>query len=221
LIVFRRIFQEVLPVRTAAFGKTVPYLVLTNLAALFVIIALVAFGMIKGIPLGNLSRDPTVVLEGSFYIGSLSNLGVILWTSAASTCFFTANIPTSHVSPGTKRFLIQSGALTTLLLFDDLFLFHESVAPTILGIPERLVHAAYAALVLQHLIRFRNEIANSQWGILFWSLGWFFLSMLMDQFTFLEDFSFLEDSIKFLGIASWTTYFWSVGRQFVLGAPIG
>jgi len=128
-------------------NRTMITIVLT-ISAFFIGIVLL-FHFLGGIPIGNLTRDPSAVMGAPFYIGILSQAGIFFWSASAAICMFSAKIISKHPdSYKLKRFLFVSGLLTMLLGLDDIFLFHESVYPYYLGIHEKVVYATYAGLVL-------------------------------------------------------------------------
>ena len=77
---------------------------------------------IYNIPVGDFTREPNVTLDGAVYIGAISNLGICLWTAAATVCFFGFTYLNRYGPASSFRmFLLHAGIFTSLLLFDDLF----------------------------------------------------------------------------------------------------
>ena len=112
----------------------------------------------KGIPFGDLTRNPTAIAGALPYTGFLSQIGNCFWSATAAICLFGAKVVSRHPdSLKIKRFLFVSGLLTLLLGLDDIFLLHEEFFPW-LGVPEVLVFASYAAGVLFYLVRFYSTI---------------------------------------------------------------
>ena len=59
---------------------------------IYLIVTLLIIGigkLVYNIPIGYFTRDANWTLHGPFYIGSISNLGAILWTAAATLCFLS------------------------------------------------------------------------------------------------------------------------------------
>ena len=105
------------------------------------------------------------------------------------------------------QFLFFAGCLTTLLLLDDFLLWHEVVLPYLLGISEKVVYTVYVLLTLTYLIRFRDPIRNSGYGLLLLSGVFFASSVLLDLKLHSSDFkSLTEDGAKLLGIATWSAF---------------
>ncbi len=163
----------------------------------------------KGIPIGNLTRDPANVLDFPFYYGAISSLGILLWGATATLCGFTA---LALDGAGVRsRFLYASAALSGLLLLDDLFLLHEIVFPQKLHLPELLVYGAYAAGGLLVFVWFRTVIWTTEYPLLLVAGGFLAVSLVADTAT--NDWPdaslkfLVEDGLKFFGIAGWFGYY--------------
>jgi hypothetical protein len=181
-----------------------------------------------GINVWYFTNDPNGLIEGrNFYYGALSNLGIILWSIAATLCIFSSIYLKryNHNSPF-RLFLLHGGILTTLLLLDDVYMWHEVMFPVYLGIRTHLVYATYLSYALYFIIRFRKEIFKTEYLILLASILLMSLSVLIDvihdshrfevfllnltgfSFTQLSEISvLLEDTSKGLGIFTWLIYF--------------
>lgn len=122
----------------------------------------------------------------------------------------------SHTFKSDRSFFLGFfGLLTLILLLDDLFLFHETIAPN-LFIPEKVVYACYGAILLFGIIKFRKIILQTEWMIFGLALMFFSLSIVIDLFpiVYTSNLEFiLEDGFKILGIASWLSYFALVSFQ--------
>ena len=210
------------------------YLLYLPILILLILIFLVSWK--TGIPVKVFTQDPAVVagkagLTSSMefainpFLGIISYLGVLFWCVCTSVCYFGFLLITETNQRKNNRalFLRFFGSITLFLLFDDLFLFHESLAPN-LFIPEKLVYICYALTVLYGFIRFRKVILQTQWTILLGAMIFFFLSLLIDTFGVGPDRAnlnfILEDGFKLLGIASWSLYFSITSFQFVQNTKI-
>ncbi len=163
----------------------------------------------------ELFRDPLAVAADvgtdccHIYFGLFSNLGVLLWCSAASVCFF-ASMLLIQIKADCRQilFMVSAGFFTGLLLFDDLFQAHEVIYPKVFGVDEIYVFAAYAILLCLHLLFFRNIIVRSGYALMLISLILFAISIFFDIFVpdagALQRFG--EDGIKFIGIATWAAF---------------
>jgi preprotein translocase subunit SecG len=163
----------------------------------------------KGIPIGNLTRDPTSILFAPLYTGFLSQIGNLLWFASAAICLFTANFLSYQPDNlKIKRFFIVSGFLTLVLAFDDLFLLHEEFFPFFLGIPEEAVFASYALFVFFYLFKFYSTILKTDYILMGIALIFFGISITLDLLNpkGIDPFLF-EDGAKTIGIVSWLAYF--------------
>lgn len=189
---------------------------------------LVVVHLISDIPLRVFFTDPVTEFSAPMYVGLVSNFGVVLWASAASVCLFGAwllrNRPDAQEP---AMFLASAGLLSTVLLFDDLYLLHEEIVPERLHIPQPLVLAGYALLVAWFLVRFRRLIEQTDFALLVLAGVWFAGSVLVDvlvtpeEFFIFGDFAgrdLIEDGLKLLGIVSWTVYLWRSATQTVRAA---
>ncbi|MGD1943365.1 MAG: hypothetical protein ACFB0G_18880 [Leptolyngbyaceae cyanobacterium] len=169
--------------------------------------------------LGDLTRDPVAVLEGHQLTGLVSTVGILLWTIAASMCLF------SHViykqirhSTFLARFFLYFGLFTSALLIDDLFMLHEGTYS--LHIHKVILFPLYAAFLLLSMRYFRKIILTRK-SILFWAALVFFgaslgVDFLVDSSFVSLSFNsgvFVEDSFKFLGIVSWTSFLVNMSFQ--------
>lgn len=171
----------------------------------------------------QLTQDPTTVLEGPFYIGAISNLGNVLWTSAATVCLLSAFALRSLVNDGWRRFLLVSGIFTVILLVDDLLLVHDEILPRYAGVSGELYGIAYVLGVLAFLGGFRHRIAGTNWPLLAAALACFGVSTVVDlgssrlsEIVAPSIVILAEDGTKILGIGTWLAYFVSVSRQAIV-----
>ena len=103
--------------------------------------------------------------------------------------------------------------MTILLLPDDVFMFHEIVFPRYLGVPEKVVYAANAVVVLWFLMAFRSTILQTDFLLLalaFAGLGFSAGADFIETIFPYPGFYLLEDGAKLFGIVSWAAYFITV-----------
>jgi hypothetical protein len=176
-------------------------------------LALVAAAGVSGVPLMWLTRDATAVGEVHPLTGFLSSLGILLWGASATLCLFTAFALRAGITTEVFRFLLASGLLAAFLLFDDLFLVHEALAPRYLGMDERLVYAAIVFAAASYALRFRRVIARL--GSVTFPIAVVLLasSLFMDvalgeplDGVLGQWLYFVEDGAKWLGIVSWCAF---------------
>ena len=184
---------------------------------LLVISALNLVGSLRNIPLGVMTSDPATV-TGEYFIGFLSNFGIMLWASSAAICFFSAFLLRDY--PGESRFLLFSGLFITFLTLDDAFMLHDGLIPYFVSLPEWPVYAVYLLLILAYFIFFfRDIISMTYYPVLALALLLFGISIGYD--LFLKSFPtqatqpFYEDGIKFLGITLWVAYYLIANVQIV------
>ncbi|NDK55009.1 hypothetical protein [Pontibacter fetidus] len=164
-------------------------------------------GLQPFVKVSDLTRDVSTINGGKFYYGFLSSIGILLWCSTATICLaFTYLLFKMNIK--INAFVFCAGLLTTMLLFDDLFLIHEYVAPKRLGISEEIVKAIYPSAILLFLIFFREQIFSSSYFVFLSSLGFLALSIVIDSFipqNMPHQYLF-EDGFKFMGIVGWFYY---------------
>ncbi len=156
-----------------------------------------------------MTRDVTVIGGIHPFSGFISSLGILLWCATASICFFTATILYSRRLNTFFWFLLFTALLSTYLLFDDLFLFHEFVESWNIG--EELVYIVLGIAIVTYLIVFRTIILKTKFLMLLLALCLLAASVIIDtiQPYFWQKgdvHAFLEDGTKWLGIVSWYSY---------------
>lgn len=177
---------------------------------------------ISDVTVRQLTQDPSTVLEAPFYVGAVSNLGNVLWASAASVCLMTALALRSLIDPGWRRFLLLSGLLTGVLLVDDLFLVHDEMLPRYAGVSGELYGIVYVVAMLAFLVGFRRRLRETNYALLGVALVFFGVSTVVDlgssrlsEMIAPSIVILVEDGAKILGIGTWLAYFISVSRQAI------
>lgn len=200
-------------------------LALIYLPTLAAVGVLVAVYLVADVPLRSFFIDPVSEFSAPMYVGLVSNFGVVLWGSAASVCLFGGWLLLQESNTRPRAiFLLASGLISAILMFDDLYLLHEEVFPERLHVPQPLIYAAYGAVIVGYLIGFRHLIRESDFALLFLAFVFFGASALVDLFVTPEEFMLFtdfpgrhltEDGLKLLGIVGWTAYFWRLATQTV------
>ena len=179
------------------------------------------------------TRDLNSVVHVPFYIGAISNFGIILWAASAVICFFTyAALKRYKPTSVFKPFMLHAGIITTILMFDDLYMLHEQVFPEYLNIPEHFVYLFYAAYLTFFLVRFKNILLRTEYVILMIAFLFLGISVLMDEAIdlnfLLRQGSFIykhetliEDFFKSFGILTWLIYFSRTSFSTVLPNMLG
>ena len=196
-----------------------PFLIITIVSSVL-LGAVLILHFWKNIPVGRLTADPVALADGlPAYSGFLSQVGVIIWSAAASICFFCGKLVwRSRADRELKRFLAVSGAFTLWLALDDMFLLHETVFPLV-GIPQNVVLGSYVVLTLAYLFAFRRTILETNFLLLAVSLSFFAVSVVLDVLKpFKYSLTFFEEGAKLIGIVAWTVYFIGVGEYAIESA---
>jgi len=197
--------------RSSSLARSISIALLVPVLVLGSALALHAW---KGMPLGSLTQDPTVVGQVPSYAGFVSQVGIFFWAASATVGLFGALVLSRREPPHPlARFLLASGLLNLVLGVDDAFLLHETVLPR-LGIPQNLVLGGYVLLVLGYLIAFRRRILETDYLLMAVALGCFAVSVGLDVRPLPGiDPYFIEDGMKLTGIVLWTTYFLRVALR--------
>ncbi len=171
---------------------------------LFALMATVAAW--RGIPLGNIVRDPASVTHAPFYTGAITLVEGLLWSAAAAICFFTYSLLKDRPDREMRLLLLFSGLGTVALVLDDLFQFHEIVYPWIFHLTEGGTHALYAAAALIYLVRFRAAILRTPYLIMVFSAVLLATKVVLDHTPMDPTWRIFEHSAKFAGITGWLAY---------------
>ena len=189
------------------------------------LMALVLVHCMTGIPFAQFTADPAATFNYNSMFGYISNVGVLLWCATASVCFLSAAILNVRRDQGEMvKFLVCFGALTAVLMFDDLFMFHESIAPEYLHVPEKAVLIVYGLYALYSFSHFRKIVLTNDIRFLVLAACAFGFSVLIDQVSdrfYLPGEYLFEDGAKFIGIASWLAYFVNLSFHKVMAVVLG
>lgn len=190
------------------FRKVTPVLLISWLSATLMLLLAIFISLNKDIALDMFTKDPNAQFNAPFYIGFFSNIGIMIWSASFTICFYGAwSIPLRKNVKG-QQFLIVSGLITLLMTLDDLFQLHELVFPQYLSISENMVYLTYLNIYMIYFIRFRKQLLNSDFIVLFLAFFLLGLSTIIDILPLpMEKDTFLEDAIKLLGAITWLIYF--------------
>jgi len=160
----------------------------------------------KGYNIRDLMRDPADILDYPVYLGGLSQIGIFLWTAAATVSILAGTIIAKRDSRQLLlgRFLFFLGLFTLWLGLDDCFLIHERILPR-LGIPDPAVMCAYVLVMFLFLALFRRAILATPCILLALSFAFFALSVLFDCVTPVQ-VPLAEDGAKATGIVALLVY---------------
>ncbi len=171
------------------------------------LLLLVASGCyILDLPVSRFTRDPLAITEGHPLYGFVSNVGAILWSASAAFCFLAyVLLRPLERARDEVGFFITGGGISLILLVDDLFMLHDSIATVYLAIDEWLFLMIYAALCIYYLLRYWKLISGKGFLLFALAVAFFTLSIVVDSLpeTLLPWHHLYEDGFKFLGITSW------------------
>lgn len=205
--------------------SVVPVGVLVGAVGAVVVVAMAGLFVIRGqrgLSFGELTRDPAAVSNTLPYVGYLSSIGIVAWTTGGAVPLFTWAVLRPVAA---HPMLLAFGLLTAYLCLDDLFLLHEVVLPYELGIPERLDELVIAVAAGAFVARFRRSItatgAATMLAAALACLGASALLDLVEPWGETDNATFIEDSLKFIGIIAWTCFglaaSWVGARSRLLG----
>lgn len=160
-----------------------------------------------GTPMADLTRDPNSVMGAPPWVGLLSNVGVLLWTGAATACLLGGLLLWDRAAPRRRiEFFWVTGGLTSLMVLDDLFQLHEGLLPRLTGLPEMVFVCAYPMLILAYFAREGAQILASDWPLLLVAVVLLGASMSLDTILASSRHVVLEDAGKLAGILLWTGF---------------
>jgi hypothetical protein len=189
-----------------------------SIAALY--IGVLGLGFANDVSVSFFTRDPMAIAGYPFYTGLLSNIGILLWTSAAAICFLNyAILSKQSVKLPVRSYLLYSGMLTMLLLLDDLLMMHEQVFPVYLKIPEKAYLIGLGICAGSYLFRFRQVILNTEYTVLLAAYCFLGLSVCIDILPHFQGKYTVEDGCKLLGIATWLLYFFRLAGHLLAPSP--
>lgn len=179
-------------------------------------------------PINHLMRDGVAVLGGGWWIGAVSQLGLIVWSIAAGVCLLTAFVLRARPSPPVGRdqpgfgLFLSVGLLSLLLALDDGLMIHDDMLPP-LGIDEKATVGFHALFLAAILLRYARVFLAHNGLLLAMGLAAFASSVLIDlELLFVISWDrhiLLENSAKFLGLLAWTTYFTLLATQTLTSPP--
>jgi hypothetical protein len=155
----------------------------------------------------------------------VSQRGVFVWAAAAPSCVLGAVAIWDRPHDRQLSWYLVAASLITLMLgFDDAFQLHERFAPLYLGVDDIIVLGTYVNLIIIFVVRFFRVIVGTDYVLLVMAFGFFGLSIIVDVMNFPSTARHLfEDGPKFVGIATWMTYFFKTAllaiRRDAAAAP--
>jgi hypothetical protein len=183
------------------------------------ILVIVIASISARLSVGVFTRDPATLTNSNPFFGVLSSVGILFWAATAAICFFSAAIVGStRADRLAARFLLGAGLITTLLLLDDLFMFHEYVFPQFLHFGEKITLLGYAAIIGMFLWSSRQRLWRTDYALLLLAFVLLGFSAISDNLfnSNTENWGYLiEDGPKLFGIIAWFTYWSGVCTQML------
>jgi hypothetical protein len=185
----------------------------TTFPALLVLLMIFPFMSFFNLKMRWLIKDTADIAKVNPLTGYLSNMGMLMWCATIAITLFTAILIYRKTSLRKFWFYLSTSLFTFILLMDDLFMFHEELAPQYLGFGEHAVYLFYIVCAIAYVIFFRKEILETHFIGLFIALGFMAVSIGCDYLQNLWLWKlgqweyFLEEGLKWFGLAWWCSYF--------------
>lgn len=178
-------------------------------AGLAFLYAVYLVGKTLDIPYKKFTGDPPLTFDASPFIGVVSNLGVLLWCMTATACVL-GSVLLWNISKMDARFLALSGLGNSILLLDDLFMFHDHLLYEI-GLSQKPMYILYVLMFGLYFFFYRERFFQANNTILLLvAAGFLGGSVALDVLTENEGIQYLfEDGAKFLGIIAWFLFYWN------------
>lgn len=156
------------------------------------------------------------------YYGAVSNLGVMLWTSASAVCLFAGMLLALHYGVTRSALtLLAGGVLSGVLAVDDLFLLHDDLLP-FHGVDEKITFAVYGVGILSYLFFCRADVLRGNLLVLATSLAFFGMSTVADLIQHHVAYPpvLLEEVAKFIGVVFWAGFHVLLAFMLLAGEPL-
>ncbi|CAM4369535.1 hypothetical protein [Palleronia rufa] len=176
------------------------------------VVAVLWLGARAGVSGAHLLRDPAASFGYPAYGGALSHLGVALLGATAVAAAFAATL-----CPGRRAALVMAAVLSSAIAADDLFMVHERIGPTELGIPEEAFLLIYGAMGLVLLVLLFRAPESQYNGTIFIPIALMVTSALVDLVSQALGMSIpvIEDLFKIAGYGAWFAFWWLRSVQIV------
>lgn len=181
---------------------------MVSLAAFIVVIFVFYFlSSLYGFSFSELTTNPYSHKDLPVYAGILQKIGMVLWIASSVVCFFIV-----YVGKDKQKFFLYAGLISSLFALDELILLHNKFIPTIYKLNQNLIYIIYGILIVIFIVKHRDRVFRSEFLILYTSLFFLLLKILIDGFQNMGVIadtkeSYIEDSAKLLGIFFWFYYF--------------
>lgn len=166
------------------------------------------------VPVSDLLRDANAILEGEFYVGLFSVIGITLWIATGAMCILVLS---TGVTEEPRRLLMAGAAVSLMAGADDAFQIHETVG-NYLGVSDSVIFGVYGIVAIVLFVWARRYLASTpNISVFVASAVLFGISLVFDLHLWEPQYSsIIEDIAKFLGIVAWVTFFGGVCRALII-----
>ena len=156
----------------------------------------------SGFSIVEILRDPAQQTGLSSLLGFVSNIGVWLWVSSATVCFFSLVSSRFSNPRGPLEIVLILGLLSLLLAVDDLFMLHDR------HVHQKGIYWLYALCCLSLLLRHFWRIMEID------GFSFLFAGLLLAMSIYIDTHQrkipmeyahhqLIEEGLKFVGAAIW------------------
>ncbi len=177
----------------ARFG---PVVMVVMAAGLFAVGAY-AIAYAADVSVSTLTRDINPTMDLPWYVGTFSWLGVLIWFAGSAVAFAASWI----AAPPHRGFLRTFGIFGMFLAVDDGFTLHDHTLKLLFGDSIELIsYVVYAVVAVWIAVKWWRTLSPT-------ALAFALVSVICLGASVLGDVvgapSFVEDALKFVGIAAW------------------
>ena len=136
------------------------FIIYLPIVLLFLVVGLLS-RVLDELTLALLMRDIVITGRLPVFTGLVPQLEGILWSASLTVCIMAWIVLQSRSGDfsNKKRFLLQFGIVTAVLLFDDTFLLHGEIAPKSLHIDKHIILLGYLIMIgIFSYCRFNSEV---------------------------------------------------------------
>lgn len=198
-----------------------PLVIFSYIGIALVIAAVLGIAFSVGVKASYLMDDAIYTGKLEFYAGFVASIMVLLWCVGGTLSLFGYGLAKHSANPTKRTFLLWGGLISYMMLFDDLFLIHETIGDNTV-IPEIAIFSCYGLAILYYLVRYYKTILETNFMFLFVGLSCLGCSVLVDVHIFTPDGwshtsieTGIEESFKLMGVTHWALYHYKVSYQFI------
>lgn len=168
------------------------------------------------VPVEDLLLDASVVGGARWYSGLVTSLSIVIWSVAVVSAFAAAYVSWLVRRFGASATMFFGGAITSVLLFDDLLMLHSDLIPRLTGLPKIGFVLLEGAAAGVWVLSCGRELARTRWELLLAAAIGFGSSVALDRYPSgsATQALLLEDGAKLLGLLALVA--WSVSTAIDL-----